>query len=213
MTQGWQFSAAGHTLPQEDRDYPEWHLGRTHYGVWLIDADTSAVRERITQAQAHLAPLLVHHQRQPHITLFVCGFMADVVAHGDDFTPAMLAAQQAALQALQQEPFTLQIGAIDSFDSAVFLRVGDPDNGLAPLRHALGQGTREIRQSAYVPHLTVGLYSGAFDTQAVVGQLQSFAPHTPIPLRVERVHFARYEARVLGGPLQLCHTHALHTPR
>ena len=209
---GWQFSAAGRTLPQEDRDYPEWHQGRTHYGVWLIDADVGAVRERITQAQAHLAPLLVHHQRQPHITLFVCGFMADVVAHGDDFTPDMLAAQQAALQALQLEPFTLQIGAIDSFDSAVFLRVGDPDNGLAPLRQALGQGTREIRQSAYVPHLTVGLYSGAFDKELVEGKLQSFASHTPIPLRVERIHFARYEARVLGGPLQLCHTHLLHTP-
>ncbi len=209
---GWQFSAAGRTLPQEDRDYPEWHLGRMHYGVWLIDADVGAVRERITQAQAHLAPLLVHHQRQPHITLFVCGFMADVVAHGDDFTPDMLAAQQAALQALQLEPFTLQIGAIDSFDSAVFLRVGDPDNGLAPLRHVLGQGTREIRQNTYVPHLTVGLYSGAFDKELVTGKLQSFANHKPIPLRVERIHFARYEARVLGGPLQLCHTHLLHTP-
>ena len=212
MTQGWQFSAAGRTLPQEDRDYPEWHQGRTHYGVWLIDADVGAVRERITQAQAHLAPLLVHHQRQPHITLFVCGFIADVVAHGDDFTPAMLAAQQAALQALQIKPFTLQIGAIDSFDSAVFLRVDDPDNGLAPLRHALGQGTREIRQSTYVPHLTVGLYSGAFDKAVVAGKLHSFAHHIPIPLRVERIHFARYEARVLGGPLQLCHTHLLHTP-
>ena len=206
---GWQFSAAGRTLPQEDRDYPEWHHGRTHYGVWLIDADVGAVRERITQAQAHLAPLLAHHQRQPHITLFVCGFMADVVAHGDDFTPAMLAKQQAALQALQQEPFTLQIGAIDSFDSAVFLRVDDPDNGLALLRHALGQGTCEIRQSAYVPHLTVGLYNGVFDTPMVVGQLQSFAPRTPIPLRVQRIHFARYEARVLGGPLETLLSHPL----
>ena len=177
--------------------------------MWLIDADVGAVRERISQAQAHLAPLLVHHQRQPHITLFVCGFMADVVAHGDDFTPDMLAAQQAALQALQLEPFTLQIGAIDSFDSAVFLRVGDPDNGLAPLRQALGQGTREIRQSAYVPHLTVGLYNGGFDTQMVAGQLQSFAAHTPIPLRVQRIHFARYEARVLGGPLETLLSHTL----
>ena len=209
MTQRWQFSGAGRTLPQENRDYPEWHQGRMHYGVWLLDADVGAVRERITQAQAHLAPLLVPHQRQPHITLFVCGFMADVVAHGDDFTPAMLAKQQAALQALQLEPFTLQIGAIDSFDSAVFLRVDDPDNGLAPLRHALGQGTREIRQSAYVPHLTVGLYNGVFDTQMVASQLQSFAPHTPIPLRVQRIHFARYEARVLGGPLETLLAHTL----
>ena len=140
------------------------------------------------------------------------GFIAQLGSIVAYFSAGMLAAQQAALQALQLEPFTLQIGAIDSFDSAVFLRVGDPDNGLAPLRQALGQGTREIRQSAYVPHLTVGLYSGAFDKELVEGKLQSFASHTPIPLRVQRIHFARYEARVLGGPLQLCHTHLLHTP-
>ena len=211
MTTRWQFSSTGPTLPVEDRDYPEWRKGRTHYGVWLIDADIGPVRARLQQAQSHLAPLLAQSQRQPHITVFVCGFIADVVAHDDDFTPAMLAAQQAALQALQPAAFTLHIGAIDSFDSAVFLRVSDPDNGLAPLRHALGQGTREIRQSAYVPHLTVGLYRGAFDKQQVSAQLQSFVPDAPIPLRVERIHFARYEARVLGGPLALGEAHGLHS--
>ena len=201
------------TIRNIQRDFPEWHLGRPHYLLWALDVDLEPVRERVAAAQNHLSTrLLAGYVRQPHITLFVCGFVADVVAHGDDFTPAMLAAQQAALQALQIKPFTLQIGAIDSFDSAVFLRVDDPDQGLAPLRHALGQGTREIRQSTYVPHLTVGLYSGAFDKELVEGKLQSFASHTPIPLRVQRIHFARYEARVLGGPLQLCHTHMLHTP-
>jgi 2'-5' RNA ligase len=206
---GWQFSAAGLTLPQEDRDYPEWHQGRAHYGVWLIDADVGAVRERIVQAQAHLVPWLVDSPRQPHITLFVCGFIADVAEHGDDFTPAMLAAQQAALQALQLKPFTLHIGAIDSFDSAVFLRVSDPGNGLALLRHALGQGTREIRQSAYVPHLTVGLYQAAFDTGLVAQRLASLQWQAPITLQVERIHFARYQAQVLGGPLEPLLSHAL----
>ena len=209
MTHGWQFSAAGRTLPQEDRDYPEWHQGRAHYGVWLIDADVGAVCEHIEQAQVHLAPLLVHHQRQPHITLFVCGFMADVVEHGDDFTPAMLAAQQAALQALQLEPFTLEIGAIDSFDSAAFLRVNDPSGGLALLRHALGQSTCEIRQSAYVPHLTVGLYRAAFDTGLVVQRLAALPWCAPVSLRVERIHFARYQAQVLGGPLEIVLSHTL----
>ena len=209
MTQGWQFSAAGRTLPQEDRDYPEWHLGRMHYGVWLIDADMGAVRERITQAQAHLAPLLVHHQRQPHITLFVCGFIADVVAHGDDFTPAMLAAQRAALAAAAPSGFTLQIGGIDSFDSAVFLRVDDPQGGLAALRRALGQGMREIRQSAYVPHLTVGLYRAAFDTRMVADCLASWRPQPPIALRVECLALARYQAQVLGGALETLELHLL----
>ena len=213
MSQGWQFSDAGRTLPQEDRDYPEWHQGRTRYGVWLIDADSGAVRERIAQVRAHLAPLLVPEavppRRQPHITLFVCGFIAPALVHDDDFTPCMLAAQQSALAAAAPSGFTLQLGGIDSFDSAVFLRVNDPQGGLTALRHALGQGMREIRQSAYVPHLTVGLYSGAFDTPMVAGQLESFAPRTPIALRVQRIYFARYEARVLGGPLETLLSHTL----
>lgn len=209
---GWQFSATGLTLPMEDRDYPEWRKGRTHYGVWLVDADLGPVRTRMEQARTHLAPLLADHQRQPHITVFVCGFIAAAVAHDDDFTPTMLGAQQAALQALQPAPFTLHVGGIDSFDSAVFLRVSDPENGLAPLRHVLGQDAHEIRQATYVPHLTVGLYQGAFDKQGVSDRLQCFVPGAPIPLHVERIHFASYEACVSGGPLELRVSHRLHTP-
>lgn len=208
---GWQFSATGATLPVEDRDYPAWRKGRAHYGVWLIDADTAPVRQRLAQVRAHMAPLLADSQRQPHITLFVCGFIADVVAHDDDFTPAMLAAQQAALQALSLAPFELTIGAIDSFDSAVFLRIEDPTSALAPLRRALGTGGREIRQSAYVPHLTVGLYQGAFDKQVVAQRLLSLPAQTPIPLRVERLQFAHYRARDVGGPLLPRGDHVLET--
>lgn len=216
MTSRWQFSASGTTLALEDRDYPEWHKGRAHYGVWLIDADVAPVHTRITRARAHLASLLVPPpegaQRQPHVTLFVCGFIADAAVLDDDFSPAMLAVQQAALQALPLAPFTLYIGGIDSFDSAVFLRVDDPAGGLATLRQALGQGVCEIRQSPYVPHLTVDLYRGAFDKRQVAEQLQSFADDEPIPLQVERIHFARYNAGELAGPLQPLVCHTLQTP-
>ena len=214
----WQFSASGRTLAMEDRDYPEWHKGRAHYGVWLVDVDMAAVHTRISRARAHLSPLLgplparPHLQRQPHITLFVCGFIEDAVVWDDDFSPAMLAAQQTALKALPLAPFTLHIGALDSFDSAVFLRVHDSTGGLAALRQALGQGVREIRQSPYVPHVTVGLYRGAFDTTRVAEQLQSFADEAPIPLRVERIHFARYNASELAGPLHPLVCHVLQAP-
>ena len=209
----WQLSPTGHTLPLEDRDYPEWHKGRVDYGVWLITADLAPVRERIAQVRAHLAPLLVPDavppRRQPHITVFVCGFIAPAMVHGDDFTPAMLAAQRAALAAAAPSGFTLQIGGIDSFDSAVFLRVDDPQGGLAALRRALGQGMREIRQSAYVPHLTVGLYRAAFDTRMVADCLAAWQPQAPIALRVECIELARYQARVLGGPLETLEAHLL----
>ncbi len=210
---GWQLSPSGRTLALEDRDYPQWHKGRLDYAVWLITADLAPVRERIAQVRAHLAPLLVPDntppRRQPHITVFVCGFIAPTVVHDDDFTPTMRAAQRAALAAAAQGGFTLQIGGIDSFDSAVFLRVDDPQGGLAALRRALGQGMREIRQSAYVPHLTVGLYRAAFDTRMVADCLASWRPQPPIALRVECLALARYQAQVLGGALETLELHLL----
>ena len=209
----WQLSPDGHTLPLEDRDYPEWHKGRVAYGVWLINADLAPVRARVAQVRKHLAPLLVPEAvpptRQPHITVFVCGFIAPAVVHDDDFTPAMLDAQRAALAAAAQGCFTLQIGGIDSFDSAVFLRVVDPEGGLTVLRHALGQDVREVRQSPYVPHLTVGLYRVAFETGAVAARLAALPPQAPMALRVEGIQFARYQAQVLGGPLEALESHML----
>lgn len=196
------FSPGPRTLAFEPRDYPEWHRGRDRYAVWLIDADFAPLRDRVAQARAHLSGLLADAQRQPHVTVFVCGFLAEAAAWNDDFTPAMLVRQRQALVRAGVGPFELEVGGLASFDSAAFLTVGDPDRCLAPLRAALAAGRDEVcREGTYVPHLTVGLYRDAFAKDAVARRLACFADDAPVRLPVRRIDLAVYPARDHSGPL------------
>lgn len=194
------------TLAIEDRDYPEWHRGRDRYAVWLIDADTAPLRQRLERARSHLHPWLSPHCRTPHVTLFVCGFPANVARWDDDIDGEQQRCQRRALENLALPRFTLRIGGLSSFDSAAFLQVDDPGASLAALRAALAGPRREIRDTPYVPHLTVGLYRGAFDKRQVAHRLAAFDDSTPIELSVQNIHFATYAARELGGPLRFVET-------
>jgi 2'-5' RNA ligase len=206
------FSPSPRTLAIADRDHEEWRRGRERYGVWLIDGNVEAVWERVTRARQRLDGFLATSRRQPHVTLFVCGFISDRARFDDDFTPAMLTAQRLALHHAAVAPFRLTVGGLDSFDSAAFLEIGDPEGRLAALRVALAEGRAEIRQSAYTPHLTVGTYCGAFDKAEVAERLDGFAERGPILLDVRSIHFASYAAREIGGPLEFVECHALTPP-
>ncbi len=72
------FAAAGQTLPNVRRDFPEWHRGRPRYALWALDVDIPAVRHAVAAAETHLAGrLLAGYRRQPHVTLGLCGFPTD----------------------------------------------------------------------------------------------------------------------------------------
>ena len=204
------FSLPGpHTLTADDRDPVDWRRGRSRFGVWVIDADVAPVRERLQRARVHLGDALWPSRRQPHITVAVGGFLCDEAVHDDDWAPARLAAQQAALQALALRPFTLQIGRLDSFDSAAFLQVHDPEGGLTRLREALVGSHHEYRDTAYCPHVTVGLYRQAVAKTALTAQLQSLANGPALSLPVTAVHWVSYAAQTLGSVLRIEHSHAL----
>jgi 2'-5' RNA ligase len=197
------------TMPVEDRDYNEWRRDRERYGVWMIDLDTPEIGERVSRARHHLDGLLSVHQRPPHITLFVCGFYVDALAYDDDFNPAMLASQCRRLQSTRIRPFSLRIGGLDSFDSAVFLQVNDDSGGLMSLRNELAKDGTEIRQASYTAHLTVGLYQGAFEKREVTQRLRTFNDSPPLVAKVHRIHFAVYSARTLSGAFDILQTHKL----
>ena len=36
-------------VPTEDRDYPEWHLGREHYALWYIEVNDPVLVSYLTQ--------------------------------------------------------------------------------------------------------------------------------------------------------------------
>lgn len=201
-----RFSAAGHAPPQtlacELRDYPEWHRGRTRYAVWMLSVECPQILARLQRAQQHLGDWLHQgYRRQAHITLFVCGFPVEQARFEDDFPLERLAAQQQAVLELGIAPFELHIGGLDSFASAPFLTVNDPNQHLVALRAALGKHSAEIRQSPYHAHLTVGLYARALPCAQISQSLAAFADRDPLPLTVEALHYSTYAAEELFGPL------------
>jgi 2'-5' RNA ligase len=196
--------APAHTIPTIQRDYPEWHRGRQHYAVWAILVDSEAVRERIHMAREQLGDwLLPTTARQPHITVFVCGFEADTHVHDDDFTADQLAIQTHELGRLKPARFELGIGGLDSFASAAFLRIEDSQNALPALRQRLVQSGSEIRQSAYLAHLTIGHYRQRVAASHWRERAAALAELPPIALPVDALHYCTYEAEQLTGPLRL----------
>ena len=195
------FATAGQTLQNVRRDFPEWHRGRPHYALWALDVDVAPVREAVAGATWHLdGYLLDDYRRQPHITLALCGFPSNSPQHADDFGPAALCAQVAALQARAPAPFTVEIGQLASFSSAPFLAARDVDGGIGKLRSAL-TGASSEPGGPYTPHVTVGLYGGAWPTARVQAQLDGFDNHSAIHYRIERLSLMSYAAPEIGGPL------------
>ena len=189
------------TIAAENRDFPEWHHGRESYAVWVLRAENEAIQEKFKAARGHLADFLLEpYHRQPHITLFVCGFLVDEPQYNDDFTPAQLGTQMNALEITNIQPFEIEISGLNSFASAPYLEVHDPTGGIARLRDILSRGAREFRTAPYTPHLTVGLYADAFPSEEVRGKLASFSTE-PIMWKVEQITLATYRANEFAGEL------------
>ncbi len=191
-----------HTIATVEQDHFGWHRGRTHYGLWLVALEDPVVREKVAAARRHLARFLLQTcDRQPHITLFVCGFPARVPVHDDDVSEERLEAQAALLSGAGIRPFSLRINGLNSFASAPYLEVEDRAGMLEALRSILsGAGPEVGRQEPFVPHVTVGSYSAAFDAPMVCRQLTSF-DQDPLTVKVGKLSFATYRARELAGAL------------
>lgn len=190
-------------LPSLRTGYPEWHRGRPRYALWSIPLDCPAVLQRLHEARRLLGDWLHPVQgRQAHISLFVCGFPCAAPCLDDDIGTAVLQAQHRALASLNAAPFELQIGSLDSFASAAFLEVKD-DGRLEQLRQALAPLSREIRQAAYVPHLTVGLYRQAVSADHWRERAEPLRDCQPLALAVRELQLVSYDARELQGPLRV----------
>jgi 2'-5' RNA ligase len=190
------------TIPSQMRDFPEWRHGRKSYAVWVLRCDENqALQEKFNNAREHLNDyLLGSYHRQPHITLFVCGFLVEKHQYNDDFTQRELDSQIQTLEKADIEPFEIEINGLNSFASAPFLEVHDPDKGIPRLRKILSGSAREFRPAAYRPHLTVGLYADAFPSEKILERIAAFA-NNPIRCVVEKVTLATYQAKEITGEL------------
>jgi 2'-5' RNA ligase len=196
------------TLVAELRDYPEWHRGRERYGVWIAAVEQPALLAYIVEARRRLDDLLhPSPRRQPHLTVFVCGFHQPHAVHDDDFSPERLHRQIALLQPAIGAACTLPLSSPDSFASAAFIPVGDPEGWLAQWRNVLGRASREVRQATYVPHITLGLYRRRIGADELRQRLAAIeAPR--VALSIHQLHYVTYDARNQLGPL---HSHCCLT--
>jgi 2'-5' RNA ligase len=163
--------------------------------------EEESIQTKFKAARKHLNGFLLEpYRRQTHITLFVCGFLVNKAQHNDDFTTEQYRKQIRALEESGTQPFEIEIGGLNSFASAPYLEVRDPEKGITRLREVLSRGASEFRTALYTPHLTVGLYAGAFPSVDVAERMANF-PSKPTKLGVKRITFAIYKAREIAGPL------------
>ncbi|MCJ8160767.1 2'-5' RNA ligase family protein [Acinetobacter zhairhuonensis] len=195
-----------HVVPTIRRDYPEWHHGRERYALWYIEIQNPDLISYLNQVQDYFSEyLLLPNTRQFHITLFICGFLTtdqakDQANFDDDFTQAQFQQQFQRLKSQLSQKIKLKIGGLNSFSSALYLKVIDTDSALAHIRAQCAQFSDEVAALSYCPHITVGLYNAAFPSQSILDKMVAF-PARQFEIEISQIKFGYYKAQELQGPL------------
>jgi 2'-5' RNA ligase len=191
------------TLAAELRDYPEWRRGRERYGVWVLPIVQPDLLDYLANARRALADLLHPSPlRQPHVTVFVCGFHQPRGRADDDFSPGLLRRQRALLRRHAGGQATLPLARPDSFASAAFIPVDDATGRIAHWRALFGSVSHEVRQSTYVPHITLGLYRRRVHAATIRRRLAALEAPSMALIATE-LHYVTYAAREQLGPLRV----------
>lgn len=191
------------TVPSEQRDFRQWHHGRPRFSVWAIEIADPEVDRRLAMMREALGPLLLPaYERQAHVTLHICGFPAPTLRRSDDFTIDRLAQQLAEVRRLRLKPFRLRIGGAFSFISAVCLSVHDDGGVLQRLREALQGSAPHHDETPYLPHVTGGLYRGAWPLREIEQRLRPMTRCPDIELEIRSLDWMAYDSARVGGPLR-----------
>ncbi|MEN3980357.1 2'-5' RNA ligase family protein [Acinetobacter sp. CWB-B33] len=188
-------------VPTLAHNYPEWHKGRTAFSLWYLEVHSPELLNYLEQLRAEFSDFLFQpNTRQFHITLFICGFWEQYKQFDDDFNFQQLDAQTLQLQKLNLSPFKLKTGKINSFESALFIEVEDSQGILKSIRRQFYQCSNEIAPLSYCPHITIGLYGHALNSNDVFLRMQKIEQRT-FEIDVQQLTFGTYAAQQLQGPL------------
>jgi len=199
-----ELASADSTIGSERRDFVEWHRGRSPYVFWALDVDIPEVRNELSRVEHHLSGLLLNdYQRQPHVTLDLCGFPARLPNAPDEFSAVLLRDQLHRLRAAGLVEFELEIGGLSSFVSAPYLQVSETAGRLVSIRECLAENGINRLQGNYVPHCTVGLYVAAWPAGPVVERLRAYHGQSTIRYLARRISLMSYHPTEIAGPLAL----------
>ncbi|SEI83656.1 hypothetical protein SAMN05421831_11226 [Allopseudospirillum japonicum] len=191
-----------YTLPTQVQDYPQWHLGRLSYALWLLDFSAQKpLNTLVKKAQNYLSPFLIKdYQRQPHLSIKICGFLTSTPRHTDDCSYTDIKQHILNLHHTQPTAFPLIVTHLASFASAPFLSIQDPTNSLSTLRQLLPTKHEEFRDTPYQAHITLGLYHQQIASDWMQDYLQAFS-FEPLELYCHQLTLATYQSQKIAGPL------------
>lgn len=189
--------AAAHTVACEDRDFAEWHGGRTHAVAWVLELDHPDVRRMVAAARARLEGYLLRgYLRQPHVTLVFGG----LVGEGDDeYGQARLEADIRLLRRLAAGPVALRADGWGTFPMVPHLALADD---WLPHAHAvLTSDAPPEHAMDYRPHVSVGHYRGRWPLAEPLELLRE------VPASgewvVPELSLVRFRTSRIAGPLQV----------
>ena len=198
-----RFCAAERFLGPTPGHREAWAAGRGTYAVWAVRVEAEAVRRRVAAIQHTLPEGLRRIPRVDlHVTVWVGGFPTQgVPGRDDDIREEDLARQARDLAGCRG--FRLQVGSANSFTTAPFLEVFDPDGGLAAVRSVLARGgPPELRFAPFLPHLTLA----TADRDVPVARVRPvLLPHRQLPMLevgVRQIAQIRFDAVRPGAPLR-----------
>lgn len=188
------------TLASEQRDFVEWRKGRTNFAVWALDLSMPSLTAACENFRRHMGDVfLANYVRQPHLTLQIAGFPAQVRQFPDDYPNNEFDQQVEQLRALELSPFTLEIGEVGSFTSAAYFTVLDHSGSLNRIRQALRVVESDDLQ--YIPHVTFGLYRDQRPLAEVMRRMNSAPTFSPLTIEIEKISLMTYQAAIIGGVL------------
>jgi 2'-5' RNA ligase len=186
-------------IATEIRDYPEWHKGRSDYGLWYIEIDQPELIQYLDEIQTQFSDLLLPaQQRQYHITLFVCGFLQpSLISTMTIFRFNNYSSRSNLIEALQLKLLSLKSYRSIALVVLCFYRL-KIKGVLTQIRQQFAQVSGEIAALEYCPHITLGLYREAWLSDIVLERMQQLSVKT-INIEVKKLTFGYYKAQILQG--------------
>jgi 2'-5' RNA ligase len=170
-----QFAARGST--ERCCPFGEWAKGRSlFYAFMLLIKDPRLVR-RIEVIQERLRPfpfVSLPPAHFLHVTLKPLGYWDETKSWDDSLDQDDLGrwVEQAATTAVNQRPFTVKLGGVNSWANSAFVEIYDLQGGLSALLEALDARFIETGRLR-VPHVTVGYYTARAPARALVEVLST----------------------------------------
>lgn len=197
-------------IPTLTHDYAEWHQGRHDYSLWYLEIIDSKLLDYLDQLRLQFAEFLyTPNDRQFHITLFISGFLTQQPKQfDDDFSQVELEQHIQQLTQNFNSSFKLKTSKINSFESALFVEIDDSNGSLSRIRDLFYQFSNEVAALDYCPHITLGLYKDAINSDVIFDRINTIEPQE-FEFEVDHLTFGTYQAQILQGPLEAYHQHRL----